>query len=186
MLVVGKRARHVTMSNAYSFIAGYSCFNDGSVREFQRRTSQWDKGKNFDATGGFGPWIVSADEVPDGAKGLKIETRLNGQVMQSDNTENMMFPIAETIVDITQGMTLEPGDLIVTGTPSGVGLARKPPVWMKGGDASRSRSRGSAFSQSDPGREVTRVCRQNPVEAATVKRVVAFLDCDAVVSCSGE
>jgi 2-keto-4-pentenoate hydratase/2-oxohepta-3-ene-1,7-dioic acid hydratase in catechol pathway len=78
--------------------------------------------------------MVTADEVPAGAKGLKIESRLNGQVMQSDNTDNMMFPIAETLVDITQGMTLEPGDLVVTGTPSGVGFARKPPVWMKGGD----------------------------------------------------
>ncbi|BAT59067.1 ureidoglycolate lyase [Variibacter gotjawalensis] len=134
VLVVGKRMRHATKSNALSCVAGYSCFNDGSVREFQRRTSQWDYGKNFDKTGGFGPWFVSADELPPGAKGLKIETRLNGNVMQSDNTSNMMFPIIETIVDVTQGMTLEPGDLIVTGTPSGVGHARKPPVWMKGGD----------------------------------------------------
>jgi 2-keto-4-pentenoate hydratase/2-oxohepta-3-ene-1,7-dioic acid hydratase in catechol pathway len=134
VLIVGKRARHLTMSNAYACIAGYSCFNDGSIREFQRRTTQWDMGKNFDATGGFGPWMVTADELPAGAKGLKIESRLNGQLMQSDNTDNMMFPIAETLVDITQGMTLEPGDLVVTGTPSGVGFARKPPVWMKAGD----------------------------------------------------
>ena len=134
VIVVGKRVKHLTMQNAYSCIAGYSCFNDGSIREFQRRTTQWDMGKNFDATGGFGPWFVSADELPEGAKGLKIESRLNGQVMQSDNTDNMMFPIAETLVDITQGMTLEPGDLVVTGTPSGVGHARKPPVWMKAGD----------------------------------------------------
>ncbi|MEX2129434.1 MAG: fumarylacetoacetate hydrolase family protein [Xanthobacteraceae bacterium] len=134
VLIVGKKARHLTMANAYSCIAGYSCFNDGSIREYQRRTTQWDMGKNFDATGGFGPWMVTADELPAGAKGLKIESRLNGQVMQSDNTDNMMFPIAETLVDITQGMTLEPGDLVVTGTPSGVGFARKPPVWMKAGD----------------------------------------------------
>jgi 2-keto-4-pentenoate hydratase/2-oxohepta-3-ene-1,7-dioic acid hydratase in catechol pathway len=134
VVIVGRRAKHLTMQNAYSCIAGYSCFNDGSIREFQRRTTQWDMGKNFDATGGFGPWFVSADELPEGAKGLKIESRLNGQVMQSDNTDNMMFPIAETLVDITQGMTLEPGDLVVTGTPSGVGHARKPPVWMKSGD----------------------------------------------------
>jgi acylpyruvate hydrolase len=104
------------------------------VREFQRKTTQWDMGKNFDHTGGFGPHFVSADEVPPGGKGLKIETRLNGQVMQSDNTDNMMFPIVETLVYITQGMTLEPGDIIFTGTPSGVGFARKPPVWMKNGD----------------------------------------------------
>jgi acylpyruvate hydrolase len=134
VVIIGKPAKHLTMANALSCIAGYSCFNDGSVREFQRRTSQWDMGKNFDATGGFGPWMISADEVPQGAKGLKIESRLNGKVMQSDNTDNMMFPVAETLVDISQAMTLEPGDVIVTGTPSGVGFARKPPVWMNEGD----------------------------------------------------
>ncbi len=134
VVIIGKRAKHLTMANALSCIAGYSCFNDGSVREFQRRTSQWDMGKNFDATGGFGPWMISADEVPPGGKGLKIESRLNGKVMQSDNTDNMMFPVAETLVDISQAMTLEPGDVIVTGTPSGVGFARKPPVWMNDGD----------------------------------------------------
>lgn len=133
-LIVGKRAKHLTMENAYSVIAGWSCVNEGSIREFQRKTTQWDMGKNFDRTGGFGPWMVSADEVPVGGKGLKIESRLNGQVMQSDNTDNMMFPVAETLVYLTQGMTLEPGDVLVTGTPSGVGHARKPPVWMKGGD----------------------------------------------------
>jgi acylpyruvate hydrolase len=134
VVVIGKRAKHLTMDNAYSCIAGYSCFNEGSVREFQRKTTQWDMGKNFDRTGGFGPWMVTADEVPAGAKGLKIQSRLNGQVMQSDNTDNMMFPIAETLVYITQGMTLEPGDVLLTGTPSGVGHARKPPAWMKAGD----------------------------------------------------
>jgi acylpyruvate hydrolase len=132
--VIGKRAKHLTVANAVSCIAGYSCFNEGSIREFQRRTSQWDMGKNFDRTGGFGPWVVTADELPPGGKGLKIESRLNGKVMQSDNTSNMMFPVAETIADVTQAMTLEPGDLLVTGTPSGVGHARKPPVWMRDGD----------------------------------------------------
>ena len=91
-------------------------------------------GKNFDHTGGFGPWLVSADELPPGGKGLKIESRLNGKVMQSDNTDNMMFPVVEMLVYVSQGMTLEPGDIIFTGTPSGVGFARKPPVWMKNGD----------------------------------------------------
>jgi acylpyruvate hydrolase len=134
VVVIGKRARHLTMDNAYSCIAGYSCFNEGSVREFQRKTTQWDMGKNFDKTGGFGPWMITADEVPPGGKGLKIQTRLNGNVMQSDNTDNMMFPIAETLVYITQGITLEPGDIIITGTPSGVGFARKPPVFMRAGD----------------------------------------------------
>jgi acylpyruvate hydrolase len=135
IFVVGKRAKHLTMDNAYSCIAGYACGNEGSVREFQRKTTQWDMGKNFDRTGGFGPWMVTADELPPGAKGLKIQTRLNGQVMQSDNTDNMMFPIAEMLVYVTQGMVLEPGDIVFTGTPSGVGHARKPnPVWMKQGD----------------------------------------------------
>src|SRR5512144_2127983 len=98
-------------------------------------TTQWGMGKNFDRTGGFGPWMVTADEVPPGGKGLKIMSRLNGKTMQSDNTDNMMFPLAETLVYLTKGMTLEPGDVILTGTPSGVGHARKPePVWMKAGD----------------------------------------------------
>jgi len=134
IVIIGKRAKHLDVSNATSCIAGYSCGNDGSVREFQGKTTQWDMGKNFDGTGAFGPWMISADELPPGGKGLKIQARLNGQVMQSDNTENMIFPVAETIAYITQGMTLEPGDIIMTGTSSGVGFARKPPVWMKNGD----------------------------------------------------
>jgi acylpyruvate hydrolase len=134
ILVVGRRAKHLTPANAASCIAGYSCGNEGSVREYQRNTTQWDMGKNFDRTGGFGPWLVTADELPEAAKGLKIESRLNGKVMQSDNTDNMMFPVIDMLVYITRGMTLEPGDVIFTGTPSGVGHARKPPVWMKAGD----------------------------------------------------
>src|SRR5437879_10030296 len=104
IFIVGKRAKHLTAANAYSCIAGYSCGNEGSVREYQRKTTQWDMGKNFDRTGGFGPWLVTADELPPGGKGLKIQSRLNGQVMQSDNTDNMMFPVAETIAYVTQGM----------------------------------------------------------------------------------
>ena len=132
--LAGKRAKHLTASNALSCVAGYACGNEGSMREFQRKTTQWDMGKNFDRTGGFGPYFVSADEMPPGGKGLKIESRLNGQVMQSDNTDNMIFPVVEMLVYVTQGMTLEPGDIIFTGTPSGVGFARKPPVWMTNGD----------------------------------------------------
>jgi acylpyruvate hydrolase len=133
-VIIGRRAKHLTVETAASCIAGYACFNDGSVREFQRHSTQWDMGKNFDRTGGFGPWMVTADELPPGGHGLKIETRLNGQVLQSDNTSNMMFPVAQTIAYVTQGMTLEPGDVLVTGTPSGVGFARKPRVWMRHGD----------------------------------------------------
>jgi acylpyruvate hydrolase len=133
--VIGKRAKHLQLANALGCIAGYSCANEGSVREFQRHTTQWGMGKNFDRTGGFGPWMVSTDDLPAGAKGLKIMSRLNGKTMQSDSTSNMMFPLAETLVYLTKGMTLEPGDIILTGTPSGVGHARKPdPVWMKAGD----------------------------------------------------
>jgi acylpyruvate hydrolase len=133
--IVGKRAKHLTLDNALDCIVGFSCANEGSVREFQRHTTQWGMGKNFDRTGGFGPWMVSADELPRGARGLKIMSRLNGNTMQSDNTENMMFPLPETLVYLTKGITLEPGDVILTGTPSGVGHARKPePVWMKAGD----------------------------------------------------
>jgi acylpyruvate hydrolase len=134
--IVGKRAKHLMLDKALDCIAGYSCANEGSVREFQRHTTQWGMGKNFDRTGGFGPWMVTADELPPGGKGLKIMSRLNGDTMQSDNTANMMFPLAETLVYLTKGMTLEPGDIILTGTPSGVGHARKPgPVWMKAGDS---------------------------------------------------
>jgi acylpyruvate hydrolase len=133
--IVGRRAKHLTLENAVDCIAGYTCANEGSVREFQRHTTQWGMGKNFDRTGSMGPWMVTADEVPRAARGIKIMSRLNGKIMQSDNTDNMMFPLPETLVYLTKGMTLEPGDLILTGTPSGVGHARKPePVWMKPGD----------------------------------------------------
>ena len=135
VVVIGKRAKHLAPANATACIAGYACGNEGSVREYQRKTTQWDMGKNFDRSGSIGPWLVTADELPDAGKGLTIQSRLNGTVMQSDNTDNMMFPIVETLVYLTEGITLEPGDMIFTGTPSGVGHARKPePVWMKAGD----------------------------------------------------
>jgi acylpyruvate hydrolase len=135
VVVIGKRAKHLTLANATDCVAGYACANEGSVREYQRHTTQWGMGKNFDRTGSVGPWMVSADELPRGGKGLKIQTRLNGTTMQSSNTEHLMFPVAESLVYLTEGMTLEPGDIILTGTPSGVGHARKPdPVWMKAGD----------------------------------------------------
>jgi len=135
IVIIGKRAKHLTLDNATDCVAGYSVANEGSVREYQRHTTQWGMGKNFDKTGSIGPWMVTADELPKGGKGLKIETRLNGKVMQSSNTDLLMFPVAESLVYLTEGMTLEPGDVLFTGTPSGVGHARKPePVWMKAGD----------------------------------------------------
>ena len=132
--IVAKRARHVSAKDGLSIIGGYSAFNDGSIRYYQRRTSQWTIGKNFDATGGFGPEVVTADELPPGAADLRIQSRLNGTVMQDANTADMLFGVAETVALLTECMTLEPGDLIVMGTPAGVGFARKPPVWMKDGD----------------------------------------------------
>ena len=133
-VVIGKTSRHLTVENALDAVAGYTCANDGSVREYQRHTIQWTMGKNFDQTGPLGPVFVTADELPDGAKGLDIACRLNGETVQSSNTDMMMFPVLETLVYITQGVTLEPGDIILMGTPSGVGHARKPPLWMKHGD----------------------------------------------------
>lgn len=132
--VVGKRARNLNRKNALDCIAGYSIFNDGSMRDYQRKTTQWTIGKNFDQTGGFGPWLVTPDELPKGAHGLQIQSRLNGSVMQNANTKDFLWDVAETIVLITECMTLEPGDVVITGTPAGVGYARTPPVFMKPGD----------------------------------------------------
>ena len=132
--VIGRRCRDVPQDKALEVIAGYSVFNDGSVRDFQMRASQWTLGKNFDATGGFGPELVTADELPPGAAGLKLETRLNGAVMQAADTADMIYDVAETVAYVSQVMTLAPGDLLVMGTPAGVGAARRPPVWMKPGD----------------------------------------------------
>lgn len=133
-LVIGKKCKHLNADNALDVIAGYTCANDGSVRAYQRHTIQWTMGKNFDQTGPLGPVFVTADELPLGAKGLNIACRLNGETVQSSNTDMMMFPVVETLIYITEGITLEPGDIILMGTPSGVGHARKPPLWMKEGD----------------------------------------------------
>jgi acylpyruvate hydrolase len=133
-IVIGKGGRHISEAKALEHVFGYTLFNDVSVRDFQRKTSQWTPGKNFDATGPLGPWVVTADELPPGAAGLRIMTRLNGEVMQDSNTSDMIFSTARTIALLSEFMTLEPGDVIATGTPSGVAHARKPPPWMKQGD----------------------------------------------------
>jgi acylpyruvate hydrolase len=132
--VIGRTARHVDRAKALDHIAGYSIFNDASIRDYQLRTLQWTVGKNFDGSGAFGPDFVTSDEVPAGASGLAIETRLNGLPMQSANTRDMIFGVAETVELLSACMTLEVGDVLVMGTPAGVGAARKPPVWMKPGD----------------------------------------------------
>ncbi|MEX3939909.1 fumarylacetoacetate hydrolase family protein [Paraburkholderia sp. EG287A] len=134
MIVIGKRVRHVKRENALDYVYGYACFNDVSVRDYQKRTSQWTIGKNFDGTGAFGPWLVTADDLPPGAEGLKLRLILNGQVMQQASTTDMIWGVAETIELLSECMTLEPGDVVAMGTPAGVGWARDPSVWLKHGD----------------------------------------------------
>ncbi len=132
--VIGKGGRDISKADALDHVIGYSVFNDGSIRDYQMRTPQWTVGKNFDGTGAFGPYFVTADELPPGAKGLKLETRLNADVVQSANTSDMVFDIETLVSLLSLTYTWEPGDLIVSGTPGGVGMARKPPLWMKPGD----------------------------------------------------
>ncbi len=132
--VIGRRGHRIEAARALDHVLGYSVFNDGSVREYQFKTPQWTVGKNFDGTGAFGPWLVTADELPPGASGLRLETRLNGQTVQSANTSDMVFDVASLIVTISEAITLEPGDLIVAGTPAGIGHAREPRLYMRPGD----------------------------------------------------
>ena len=132
-IVIGKRGRHVPKERALEYVAGYSCYHDGSVRDWQSHTTQFVPGKNFPATGGFGPWLVTADEIPDPSK-LTLATRLNGQEVQRAGTDMMIFPIPELIAYITAFTELMPGDVIPTGTPSGVGSRRNPQLFMKPGD----------------------------------------------------
>jgi 2-keto-4-pentenoate hydratase/2-oxohepta-3-ene-1,7-dioic acid hydratase in catechol pathway len=132
--VIGKTGRWIPKSSALDHVAGYAVFNEGSVREYQFKAPQWTVGKNFDGTGAFGPALVTADELPPGARGLKIETRLNGVTVQSASTDDMVFDVASLVAIISEAITLEVGDVIVTGTPAGVGVARKPPLFMKPGD----------------------------------------------------
>lgn len=132
--IIGRTARHVPQDRALDHVAGYSIFNDASIRNYQFLGVQWTPGKNFDGTGAFGPEVVTADELPPGGHGLELEVRLNGTVMQKASTADMIFPVAELVAKASEFLTLEPGDIIVAGTPAGVGFARKPPVFMKDGD----------------------------------------------------
>jgi acylpyruvate hydrolase len=133
-VIIGKRGYRIPATRALEHVFGYSVFNDISVRDFQKKSSQWTIGKNFDATGILGPTVVTADELPAGATGLAISSRLNGAVMQSSNTREMIVSVADAISLLSDVMTLEPGDVIAMGTPAGVGFARTPPVWLKPGD----------------------------------------------------
>ncbi len=132
--VIGRGGRHIDKAHALDHVCAYSVFNDGSLRDYQKRTPQWTVGKNFDGTGAFGPWLVAASALPPGARGLRLQTRLNGAVVQDAGIDDMVFDVATLVATLSATMTLEPGDVIVTGTPSGVGMARKPPLWMKPGD----------------------------------------------------
>jgi len=133
-VVIGKRGRHIAPDHALEWVAGYTVFNDATVRDYQHKTTQWGPGKNFDATGGLGPEIVTPEELPAGASGLSIMTRLNGQVVQQGNTRDMIFSVAHAVSLLSEFMTLEPGDVVAMGTPSGVGVARTPQLFMKHGD----------------------------------------------------
>jgi len=132
-VIIGTAGRDIPEADAWKHIAGYSCYNDVSVREWQFHAKQIASGKNFEGTGAFGPWMVTADEIEPGRK-LKLETRLNGEVVQSSDTGNMIFSIPRLINYASTIFTLVPGDVIVTGTPAGVGWSKKPPKFMKPGD----------------------------------------------------
>ena len=132
-VVIGKTARHVPRERALEHVAGYSCFNDGSVRDYQRHGLQWTPGKNFHASGAFGPHLVTAEEVPD-PTALHLQTRLNGTVVQDEDVAELCFDIPALISYCSTWTELTPGDVIVTGTPGGVGAGRKPPLWMRAGD----------------------------------------------------
>lgn len=132
--VIGRGGRDIPRARALEHVIGYSLFNDASIRDYQFKAPQWTVGKNFDGTGAFGPVLVTADELPAGCAGLRLQTRLNGVVVQSASTDDLVFEVATLVSTLSEAFTLEPGDIIVTGTPSGVGLARKPALWMKPGD----------------------------------------------------
>ncbi|KPN87749.1 fumarylacetoacetate hydrolase family protein [Pseudomonas nunensis] len=133
-VVLKSGGRHIRKEDALEHVAGYALFNEGSVRDYQFISPQWTVGKNFDDTGAFGPVLVTADELPAGGKGLLLETRVNGKVVQSANTDDMLFDVATIISTLSEAVTLEAGDVIVSGTPAGVGFGMNPKVYLKAGD----------------------------------------------------
>lgn len=132
--LVGRRAHGVTGDDALAYVAGFSIFNDASIRDYQFKSPRRTVGKNFDGTGAFGPMFVSVDDLPPGASGLRLTTKIGSDVMQNGNTADMLFGVAETIEIVSAAITLVPGDVMVMGTPGGVGFARKPPVYLGPGD----------------------------------------------------
>ncbi len=149
VVVIGKPGRYIAKERALDHVAGYSIFNDGSIRDYQFKSTQWMMGKNFDATGSFGPEFVTADELPAGASGLQLRTRLNGKELQNANTRDMIFDVATLVSVCSEAMALFPGDIIISGTPAGVGFARKPPVWMKAGDVCEVEVEGIGVLRND-------------------------------------
>lgn len=132
-VIIGRRGRHISRGNALGHVAGYACYNEGSVRDWQRHTTQFLAGKTFDQSGSFGPWMMTADEIPDPSR-LSLQTRLNGQTVQTTTTDLMITDVPDLIAYCSTIMTLLPGDVIVAGTPGGVGMKRTPPLFMKPGD----------------------------------------------------
>lgn len=132
-IIIGRRARHVSPEHALHHVAGYSCFQDGSIRDWQRHTTQFSAGKNFPATGALGPWLVTADEIPDPQR-LSVRTTLSGVSVQDGTTADMIFNVPALIAYLSTFTELSPGDVIATGTPKGVGDGRKPPLYLKPGD----------------------------------------------------
>ena len=134
MVIIGRGGKHISEGDALDHIFGYTIFNDGSVREYQRKTHQWTPGKNFDATGPVGPVVVTPDELPEGADGLKIESRVGSEILQSATTSDMLWSVARTIATVSEFTTLEPGDYLAMGTPPGVGHAKTPQRWLRPGE----------------------------------------------------
>ena len=132
-VVIGTSGRRIPVERALDHVAGYANYNDGTIRDWQFHTDQHTAGKSFARSGGFGPWLVTTDEIPD-PSALTLVTRLNGQQMQHAPTSDLVFGVPELIAYLSVITTLEPGDVIITGTPTGVGIFRKPPVWLKPGD----------------------------------------------------
>lgn len=151
-VVIGKGGRRIRKEDAWSHVAGYAPYNDASIRDWQYHTTQWGAGKNFDGTGAFGPWMVTRGEIEDGQR-IELVTRLNGEEVQRGNTDQLIFSIPVLINYISTVMTLKPGDVIVTGTPSGVGVKREPQLFMKAGDRIEVDVAGIGRLENTVGRE---------------------------------
>ncbi len=148
MVIIGKGGRHIKEETALDHVFGYTVLNDGSVRDYQRKTHQWTPGKNFDDTGAVGPFVVTPDDLPEGAVGLKIESRIGDEILQSANTSDMMWSVAKTIATIAEYTTLQAGDMIAMGTPPGVGHAKVPPRWLRPGEVVEAEVEGIGICKS--------------------------------------